>query len=265
MIEGAGLIISPGKCALGYTETRYLGYVLGNGEVCPEHGKVHAVRDAPIPTTKKEVRSFLGLVGYYRRFILDFATVAVPLTNLTRKNEKTQVVWTPECDQAFNALKEALCCSPVLRSPDFEKPFVVHSDASESGLGAVLSQEWEGEEHPVLYISRKLFPRETRYATVEKECLAIKWALESMRCYLLGRQFTLVTDHHALTWLNTMQSKNARVTRWYLAMQPFRFQIQYRPGRQHANADHLSRYGAGMEQSQEGQGSALGSDSSGLV
>ncbi|XP_041421806.1 uncharacterized protein LOC121394536 [Xenopus laevis] len=247
LIKSAGLTINPKKCALGFTETRYLGYILGNGKVKADKSKIKAIAEILPPKTKKEVRSFLGLVGYYRRFLPNFSEIAAPLTDLTKKNCKDQVIWNPQCEVAFQKLKDMLCTEPVLKSPNFDYRFIVQTDASEKGLGAVLSQEIDGEEHPVLYISRKLFPRETRYSVIEKECLAIKWALESLRCYLLGQEFSLVTDHHPLIWINRMKDKNARVTRWYLAIQPFRFTVHHRPGSQHHNADYLSRYGAGTE------------------
>lgn len=126
-------------------------------------------------------------------------------------------------------------------APDFSKECVVQADASEMGLFAVLAQSTEGEEHPVLYLSRKLLPREKNYATVEKECLAIKWALETLKYYLLGRKFTLVTDHSPLHWMAKNKETNSRITKWFLSLQPFNFSVVHRPGRHHGNADALSR------------------------
>lgn len=139
-------------------------------------------------------------------------------------------------------LKETLCKNPVLQSPDFEKHFTVQTDASGVGLGAVLLQGEGVDKKPVAYISRKLFPRETRYAAIELECLAVKWALDTLKYYLLGRDFTLETDHRALQWLGRMKDSNARVTRWFLALQPYRFTVQYRAGKQNTVADFLSRH-----------------------
>ena len=151
------------------------------------------------------------------------------------------VKWTPAAEEAWSHLKRALCSKPVLTAPDFSREFVVQADASEVGLGAVLSQVKEGEEHPVLYLSRKLLPREKNYATVEKECLAIKWALETLKYHLLGRRFTLVTDHSPLQWMAKNKETNSRVTRWFLSLQPYNFSVIHRPGRRHGNADALSR------------------------
>ncbi|CAL9692012.1 unnamed protein product [Knipowitschia caucasica] len=240
-IERAGLTLNPSKCQWAKEEAKYLGYRLGRGEVRPQMDKVEAIRGCPRPRTKKEVRSFLGLAGWYRRFVPQFATIAAPLTALTMKDQRNPVVWNEDCETAFQALKSCLCSSPVLRSPDFEQRFLVQTDASAVGLGAVLAQGDPGEERPVRYLSRKLLPRETRYSTVEKEGLAIKWALESLRYYLLGREFDLETDHRALTWMNSMKDHNSRLTRWYLSLQPFQFQIRHRAGKTNVVADYLSR------------------------
>ncbi len=149
--------------------------------------------------------------------------------------------WTPEAEEALRRVKMALSSEPVLRAPDFSCPFLLQTDASDTGLGAVLSQVQEGEEHPILYISRKLTPAEKNYATVEKEALAIKWAVLELRYYLLGRRFTLVTDHAPLQWMARAKDTNARVTRWFLALQDFHFEVRHRAGVAHANADGLSR------------------------
>lgn len=141
---------------------------------------------------------------------------------------------------AFQDLKEALCKDPVLQSPDFNQPFVVQTDASGVGLGAVLLQ---GDLlKPVAYVSRKLWPRETRYSAIELECLAIKWALETFKYYLLGRDFILQTDHRGLQWLHTMKDTNNRIARWVMEMQPYRFKVQYQPGKSNVVADFLSRH-----------------------
>ena len=149
--------------------------------------------------------------------------------------------WTEECEEAFMTLKKRLCSFPVLQTPDFQKRFLVQVDASAVVIGAVLAQGEPREELPVLYLSRKLLPRETRYSTIEKECLAIKWALDSLRYYLLGREFDLHTDHRALTWIQTMKDRNSRVTRWYLELQPFRFCVRHKAGKENVTADYLSR------------------------
>eukprot|EP00731_Ephydatia_muelleri_P021177 Em0013g904a len=219
-LQLAGLTVKISKCHFGVTACSYLGFVVGDGLVKPEPSKVQAVLNFPTPTDKTGVRAFLGLTGYYRRFIPDFASLAAPLTDLTRKCAPMRVSWSNECEQAFKSLKGCLCSDPVLRSPNFEKQFILQTDASNRGIGAVLSQcDEEGQEHPVAYYSRKLLPREERYSTVEKECLAIKEAIHHFRTYLLGRQFKVETDHQALVWMDRLKDTNARLTRWSLLLQ----------------------------------------------
>ena len=240
-LRGAGLTANPKKCRLGLQDADYLGYTIGRGCVKPQARKVEAIREWPRPRTKKQVRTFIGLASYYRRFVPHFSSIAAPLTDLTQSRLPDRVLWTGETEKAFLQLKEILCSGPVLVTPDFTKPLLVQTDASETGVGAVLSQLQEGEEHPITYVSRKLLPREQRYSTIEKECLAIKWALEELRYYVWGRHFTLVTDHAPLVWLARNKDTNARVTRWFLSLQPFAFSVVHRSGTAHGNADALSR------------------------
>ncbi|XP_073784003.1 uncharacterized protein [Danio rerio] len=244
-LRRAGLTANPKKCHLGLAEARYLGFHIGRGLIQPQQNKVKALQETPQPTTKTQVRAFLGLAGYYRCFIPNFSSIASPLTDLTRKGQPERIRWTKEADDAFRALKKSLTSSPVLHAPDFGCPFILQTDASDSGLGAVLSQVHGDEEHPIMYVSRKLTPAETRYATVEKEALAIKWAILELRYYLLGRKFTLVTDHAPLQWMATAKNNNARVTRWFLSLQDFNFDVQHRAGASHGNADGLSRLWSG--------------------
>ncbi len=241
----AGLTANPRKCAIGRVEVRYLGFHLGHGQVRPQIDKTAAVAACPSPKTKKEVRQFLGLVGYYRRFVPNFSDLTTLLTDLTKKEAPDPLQWTELCQQALTKVKAALCGGPLLHSPNFDLPFLLQTDASDRGLGAVLAQVVGGEERPVLYLSRKLSKRETRYSTVEKECLAIRWAVLTLRYYLLGREFTLCSDHAPLQWLHRMKDTNARITRLYLALQPFKFKVVHRPGVQMAVADFLSRNGGG--------------------
>ncbi|TKS65328.1 Retrovirus-related Pol polyprotein from transposon 17.6 [Collichthys lucidus] len=240
-LQAAGLTINPHKCAVAQREVEYLGYIIGFGQIKPQLGKVEAIKSFPVPTTKRKLRGFLGLVGWYRKFVPHFADRAVVLNDLTKASAPSRVHWTDKCDRAFRDLKEAICTYPVLQSPDFEKPFILQTDASGVGLGAVLLQEVEGERRPVVFLSRKLLDRETRYSTVEKECLAMKWAIDTLRYYLLGRHFFLETDHRALQWLHRMRDANMRIAGWYLALQPYDFTVNYRSGKSNVVADCLSR------------------------
>lgn len=164
-LRDAGLTSNPTKCHIGQREVTYLGYTVGRGRLRPLMDKVKALAEYRFPTTKKQVRQFLGLAVYYRRFIPQFATIAAPLTDLTKAEQPKRVIPSREAERAFNELKMALMRVPVLRQPDFSREFIVQTDASAVGLGAVLAQEVDEEEHPILYMSRKLFPREKAYAT----------------------------------------------------------------------------------------------------
>ena len=219
-----------------------VGHIIGNGKVKSKLDKVQAIKEYPRPTNKKELRSFLGLIGYYRKFIQDFATLALPLTDLTKKGKNVSADWTPECEYAFCQLKEVLLKEPVLAAPDFGKLFTVKVNASNGGIGAVPSQmDANGNEHPIQFLSRKLLERERKYPTVEKECLAIVWAVQQLHYYLCGRQFQVETDHRPLTWLERVKDKNQKLLRWSLVLQQYNFTLRHRPGNQNGNADALSR------------------------
>eukprot|EP00731_Ephydatia_muelleri_P032349 Em0023g856a len=161
---------------------------------------------------------------YYRKFIPDYASISAALSDLTKKSAPNTLHWTEPCQKAFDTLRERLCSSPVLRCPDLAAQFVLQTDASERGVGAVLSQQGpDGQEHPVGYFSRKYSAREQNYSTVEKECLAIKLATQAFQVYLLGREFVVETDHRALEWLHRFKDTNPRLCRWSLMLQPFKF------------------------------------------
>ena len=173
-----------------------MGHIVGNGVLKPQVDKVEAIHKFPEPVNKKGVWSILGLAGYHRKFIPDYASRAVTLTDLTKKSAPNQIQWTPDRELGFQDLKSALSSDPVLKAPDISKMFTLQTDASEKGVGAVLSQsDNAGEDHPIAYFSRKLLPREEKYFTVEKECLAIKLGIQVFRTYLLAKQFTIKTDH----------------------------------------------------------------------
>ena len=239
-IHKAGLTVKKRKCQFAMAECGYLGHTVGSGRVRPDELKIRAIGQFCTPRTKKQVRSFLGMAGYYRKFIPQYTSVMAPLTDLTRKVAPNEVVWTPDCDRAFSSLKNALSSSPVLCSPDFTKRFVLQTDASDRGVGAVLSQyDEDGHDRPITYFSRKLLPREERYSTVEKECLAIKLSIQAFHTYLMGQHFTIQTHHRALEWLDRIKDTNARLTGWSLFLQGFEYTVQYRTGAANGNADAL--------------------------
>ena len=239
-LRRAGLTIKLKKCSFGVAECAYLGHQIGRGGVRPAEGKVAAVQEMRTPRTKKEVRCFLGMSGYYRRFIPNFAEKAEPLTNLTKKDYPDKVVWTQRAEDAFQSLKKDLMESVMLRNPDYTQTFQLQTDPSDVRVGAVLSQGGINDQ-PIAYFSKKLLDREKNYSTVEKESLAIMLGVEAFSIYLHGKPFVLQTDNRALTWLRTLKDKNSRLTRWSLALQPYTFTIEHHKGTANANADGLSR------------------------
>jgi len=227
------------KCTFAAPKVSYLGHVISAEGIFPDPTKVEAVQNLLSPKSVKDVMSFLGLAGYYRRFVRGFATVAAPLTDLTKHDRRFD--WTTECEQAFQTLKTLISSAPVLKYPRFDREFIIQTDASDVGVGAVLSQlDGDGVKKPVAFASQSLSVRERNYSTTEKEAYAIVYTLRHFRVYLLGRQFKLVTDHKALTWLHSMEPEG-RLARWVMELQEFQFSIEHRPGRPHANADALSR------------------------
>ncbi|GFX95835.1 retrovirus-related Pol polyprotein from transposon 297 [Trichonephila clavipes] len=198
----AKLHIKPSKCQFAQAYVKYLGHLVGQGLRTPGELKVQVIKDFPIPTNKTQVRAFLGLSGYYRRYIPEFSVIAAPLTDLLKgRNLKSTVDWNSSCQNAFEELKTRLSKNPVLYSPDFTKPFIIQCDASDLRIGVVLSQVCENEEHPIMFLSKKLSLAEQKYSTTEKECAAIIFALQKLKCYLDGHQkFVIQTDHNPLVW-----------------------------------------------------------------
>ena len=233
----AGLTFRGSKCHIGLSSVTYLGHVFSSGGMSPDPEKVSAIRSWATPTDVSSLRSFLGLASYYRRYIHQFANIAAPLYNLTNKG--TPFAWDQSCESAFAKLKYALMCAPILKYPDFSvaaKAFQLYTDASAVGIGAILEQS----NHVVAYTSRSLSESEKQYSVIQKECLAVVHALKQFRHYLLGRQFSVVTDHAPLQWLSS-QKMEGLLARWALAIQEYDFTIAYRKGLENGNADALSR------------------------
>ena len=211
------------------------------GLIKTQDDKVNKIQDAKVPLTKKQVRSFLGLTGYYHKFIANYSELAAPLTDLTKKGMPETVKWSPEPNNAFEMLKTLLCKEPVLHLPNLDLPFVLRTDASEIGMGAVLLQYIEQMYHPIAYASKKLNQAQRAYAMLERECLAIVWAVDKFKAYLYGRAFTLQTDHQSLKFMASSRFENNRVMRWALKLQSYRYTVEDIPGRDNVGADLLSR------------------------
>ena len=221
---------------------KYLGHIVGQGQVRPLDAKIQTIVKYPIPTSRKGLARFLGMAGYYRNFCLNFSDIAAPLTNLLSK--KVKFVWTDDCQMAFDKVKLLLQKSPVLKSPDYEKPFKLIIDSSDVGTGSVLVQEAsDGLDHPVSYFSKKFLKYQKNYSVVEKETLGLVLALEHFDVYLGSTPFKIkvYTDHNPLTFLKTMKNKNQRLVRWSLALQEYNLEIQHIPGSENVVADALSR------------------------
>lgn len=238
-IQAAGLTINIRKSNFCFRQLNYLGYVVGEGCLKTDPNKTAAISDFPLPKTKRQMRGFLGLAGWYRRFISDFASVAAPLTDAL-KGESFQI--TDLALKAFNHLKQLLTNSPILSQPDFEKEFFVQTDASNVGIGSVLFQkDHEGNEKPIYFYSAKLSAAEKNYSVTERECLSVIKAVKKFRPYIEGYKFTIITDHHSLKWLMTTKDLNGRLARWSLKLQPFTFDIEHRKGALNIVPDSLSR------------------------
>ena len=195
----------------------------------------------PIPTNVTEVRGFLGHTGYYRRFIFQYATIAMPLTELLKKTD-SPLVWTSTCTNAFNTLKRKLITAPVLISPNWEKDFHIYVDASNVAIGSVLSQKDDkGHDHPIYFASRQLVQAEKNYSVTEREGLGIIFSVQKFRHYLLGNKVIIHVDHDALKYMVNKPQLSGRMARWVLLLQEFDFTVEVRPSKSHANADHLSR------------------------
>ena len=240
-IGEADLTINLSKSEIGKQSLNYLGFEIGHGKIKPIMAKVQAVVNFPVPNSRKELRRFLGMAGYYRKFCKNYADVVHPLTSLT--SPKIKYTWSNECQVAFEQVKTMLASPPILSVPTFEKPFKLYVDASGLGLGALLAQDdEEGNEHPLSYYSKKFNHYERKYSTIEKEGLALVQSLRHFAYFLKGRRATFVyTDHNPLVFINRMKNDNQRLLRWSLLLQEYNIIIQHVPGRDNIIADRLSR------------------------
>ena len=246
-LRAAGLKLKPSKCEFFKDQIAYLGHIVSKNGIATDPKKIRDVKDWPVPATVTDVRSFLGFTNYYRKFILRYAQISKPLHELTagenagKKNRP--VNWTKEHQEAFDKLKCLSLEAPILAYANYRKPFRVYTDASERGLGAVLSQEQEnGKEAAIAYASRTLSKSEKRYDPHKLEFLALKWAItDRFHEYLYGGRFEVYTDNNPLTYILTTAKLDATGQRWVAALGLYDFKIYYRSGKSNGNADALSR------------------------
>ena len=240
-LREAGLKLKMSKCDFLKREVNYLGHVVSASGIKPDPQKVEAIQKLAAPTDVKGVRQFIGLSSYYRRFINQFAKIAKPLTELTKKNRRFH--WTEECQTAFETLRNALIEAPVLAYPDLKKPYKVYTDASNNAIGAALVQDTEMGERVIQYLSHQLNGSQLHWPIIEKEAYAIVYSIQKFRPYLLGSKFTVMTDHKPLKHLFTSEMRNARVQRWAIMLDEYGCDVEYISASKNIVADALSRLG----------------------
>ena len=241
-LSEAGLVVNFDKCQFCRPSLKYLGFIITPEGINTDPDKVSSMVDFPQPRNATEVKRFLGLCSWYRRFVSGFATLVAPLNALLKGRKKRQpIVWTEEASQAFSAIKKALVSAPVLATPRFDLEFTIQCDASDVGLGCVLTQQHDDGEHVIAYASRSLSKAERNYSVSERECLSLLFAIEKFRPYAEGVKFRAITDHHSLLWLRNLKDPVGRLARWSLKMAQFDFELIHRKGASHQVPDALSR------------------------
>jgi len=238
-ISDAGLKLKPEKCKIFKPEVTFLGHVVSANGIQPNPDNISKILSWPVPKTVSEVRQILGMGSYYRRFIKDFSLMVKPLTELTKK--ANAFIWSKYCQEAFENLKQAFISPEIMGYPTDQGDFILDTDACDSAIGAVLSQIQDGRPRVIAYGSRTLNKAERNYCTTDKELLAVRYFIEYYRQYLLGRPFTVRTDHQALIWLFSLKEPKGRIARWIEILSAFEFMVEYRPGPKHCNADVMSR------------------------
>jgi hypothetical protein len=238
-LKNAGLKLKPSKCEVMRRSVEFLGHIVSEAGIGPHPKKISDVLDWPVPVCLRELRAFLGLCGYYRRFVKGFSHIAAPLYALTEKGRT--FTWSEACQVAFDELKQHLTTAPILAMPIDNAPFVLDTDASDLAIGAVLSEVIDGEERVIAYANRRLTRSEANYCVTRRELLAVVYFMKYFRHYLLGRRFTVRTDHAALQWLRRIPEPIGQQARWIGILEEFEYTIVHRAGSKHGNADAMSR------------------------
>lgn len=237
-LRKVNLKVNPSKCQFLKKELLYLGHLVSSKGVQPDPEKTKVIKNYPKPQSSDEVKRFVAFANYYRKFVPNFAEITIPLNKLCRKGVKFE--WTNECENAFKHLKELLCNPPILQYPDFstESEFILHTDASGKAIGVVLCNK---NDLPIAYASRTLNKAEVNYPTIEKELLAIVWAVRYFRPYLFGKHFKIFTDHKPLVYLFSMSNPSSRLLKFRLTLEEYNYTIEYVRGTSNVAADALSR------------------------
>lgn len=246
IVKDSGLKLAPAKCTFLKKEVKYLGHIVSNKGVEVDPNKTAAIKDWPLPKSVAELKSFLGLTGYYRRFIQSYSTITTPLDKMTHNRSlKDSISWETSTLEKFDHLKKCLISAPVLNFPNESMKYILDTDASNDNIGAVLGQvDAHGRERVIAYGSRRLTASEQRYCITRKELLAIHFFVHHFKTYLIGREFIIRTDHKALKWILDWQNPNtSQYSIWKADLELFNFKIEYRKGQLHVNADALSRPG----------------------
>lgn len=239
MCRENNLKLNPEKCDFFKSEVTFLGHNCTSDGLKPNPNKIDSINLYPRPINKEEVTRFHAMANYYRRFIPNFSTISLPLTNLRKK--RIQFKWTEECENSFQEIKKRLISSPILAYPDFTKQFIVTVDSSSHGCGGVISQKYDDYDAPIAYISRTFKKGELNKAIIEKELLAIHFALKTFRHYLYGQKFVVFTDHKPLIYLFKLKNPSSKLMRIKMDLEEFDFTIEYIKGRDNVVADALSR------------------------
>lgn len=241
-LQDAGLTINLKKCSFFKKSLKYLGYIVGSNSLKTDPEKVSTMVNYPRPTTATEIKRFIGLCSWYRRFIKNFSSLVSPINDLLKGKKKSQPIsWTAAAEASFVKIKELLVSAPILCQPDFAQPFIIECDSSDTGLGGVLIQKINDEERVIAYASKTLSRSERNFSVTERELLAVIFSIDKFRPWIEGTRFTVVTDHASLLWLNNMQNPAGRLARWAVKLRQHSFDLVHRKGRFNVVPDCLSR------------------------